>query len=270
MRQTSLTPIVLEHLAAHHGIASRAELVQFGLTRRQIEYLLTTERFVRVHDGVYRIASSPATFEASCVAACRASDDLVIAGSSAARLWNFKHSGRDDTVIAIAPHDRTPVGDGVVLRRSNIVPRTDVVERADGIRLTTPPRTWFDRARDMSDPWFEALTEHVIDRHCRVPTLWGTARRLMGRGRPGSARVRRVLSQRAAWQKPADSTLEFDVLRALEHRGVHLVRQHPLRLPNGLVIHLDGADPDLKWGLEVDHVTWYSATRSSMTEARSS
>src|SRR5690606_14427831 len=88
--------------------------------------------------------------------------------------------------------------------------------------------------------------------------LWRVRRRLSGRGRPGLARVNRVLSRRAAWQRPAGSGLELRVLRALETRGVTgIVRQPPLRLPDGVVIHPDGAIPALRWAVEVDHVTWH-------------
>jgi len=66
------------------------------------------------------------------------------------------------------------------------------------------------------------------------------------------------MSQRADWQRPAGSGLELRVLQALERAGVGpLVRQHPLRLPNGVVIHPDGADPEVRWAIEVDHVTWH-------------
>ncbi|MEM9039077.1 MAG: type IV toxin-antitoxin system AbiEi family antitoxin domain-containing protein [Actinomycetota bacterium] len=250
-------PSVLVHLAAHHGVASRDQLRGVGITSRQIDRLLASGHFERELPGVYRIASTPSTFEGRCLAACLADRELVIGGPSAARLWRFKHTGADERVIGVVAHDRNPIRSGVVLRRTNQLPATDVVTRSDGVRLTAPPRRWFDRARDLTDPWFEALTEHVLDQHCSVPTLWGVARRLMTKGRTGSARVRRVMSQRAAWQKPADSTLEFDVLRSLERLGIVLTRQYALRLRDSSVIHLDGADPDLRWGVEIDHVTWH-------------
>jgi hypothetical protein len=47
------------------------------------------------------------------------------------------------------------------------------------------------------------------------------------------------------------------VLTALERRVGPLVRQHPLRLPDGTVIHVDAADPSARWALEIDHVTWH-------------
>ena len=75
--------------------------------------------------------------------------------------------------------------------------REDVVQRPDGIRVASPPRAWFDCAVHLDDRRFEMLTEHVLDNHCRAPTLWRTVRRLEARGRRGLARVRRVLSARS-------------------------------------------------------------------------
>jgi very-short-patch-repair endonuclease len=102
------------------------------------------------------------------------------------------------------------------------------------------------------------LTEWVLDHHASVPSMWQMMRRMNHRGRPGLARAKRVLSQRPAWQRPAGSGLELRVLSALERAGVQgLVRQHPIRLSDGVVIHPDGALPGIRWAVEVDHVTWH-------------
>ena len=90
---------------------------------------------------------------------------------------------------------------------------------------------------------------------------------LARRGRNGSARVNRVLSRRPAWQKPADSGLELKVLRALEARGVRpIVRQFPITLPNGIVIHPDGAIPSIAWAVEIDHVTWHGGRTTAQED----
>lgn len=65
------------------------------------------------------------------------------------------------------------------------------------------------------------------------------------------------MSRRSDWQRPAGSGIELRVLRALEQRGIVLVRQFPLTLRNGVTIHPDGADPAVRWAIEVDHVTWH-------------
>jgi very-short-patch-repair endonuclease len=134
----------------------------------------------------------------------------------------------------------------------------DWVQRGDGIRVASPARAWFDCARDIDDNRFERLTEWVLDQHASVPTLWRMRRRLNVRGRPGLARVNRVLSRRAVWQRPDGSGRELEVLNALDERGVRgIVRQHPISLPNGVVVHPDGALPEIRWAVEIDHVTWH-------------
>ena len=251
---TDLTALV----RARHGIVTMRELLADGMGSNTIRNLVLHRNLIVVHRGVYRWATTPDTFEARCVAACVAAADVVVTGPAAARLWGFRHVSRVDVPILLAPHSRSGLAGAVELRRSSVLDPCDVVQREDSIRVASPPRAWFDCARDLDDERFEALTEWVLDRHATVPTLWATMRRLAARGRVGSSRVRRVLSQRQAWQKPADSRLELKVLRALERRGIGpMVRQHRVVLRDGSCVHLDGAVPDVRWGVEVDHVTWH-------------
>lgn len=254
-------------IAVRHGIVTRDELVADGVGPNMIRRLVTAGALVRCHDGVYRVATSPATFESRCAAACLADPDVVITGVAAGSIWGFHHVYEPELPIVLVAHDRTPLSRGVALRRTNVLDDEDRVVRNDGITIASPPRTWFDCARDLGDDRFEMLTEFVLDRHSSIPTLWRTLRRLDRRGRPGLARVRRVLSQRAVWQKPADSGLELRVLKALRRRGLpELVRQHPIALPDGSIVHPDGAVPDAKWAVEVDHVTWHGGRISAQRD----
>lgn len=253
-----LSPRLAAVVAERHGIVTLDQLAADGWSSHAVRYQLATGSLVRVHHGVLRVATSPDTFEARCVAACAADPSVVITGAAAARLWEFRHVFHPDEPIVLIEHDRTPITHGVLLRRTNVLDPTDWVDRSDGIRIASPVRAWFDCARDLDDERFERLTEWVLDHHASVPTVWAMARRMSARGRPGMARVNRVLSQREPWQKPAGSGLELRVLKALEARGVTgIVRQHPIRLRNGIVIHPDGALPDIRWALEIDHVMWH-------------
>ncbi len=253
-----LSPDLAQLIAGRYGIVTTDELVRDGFSLPSIRRHVGAGVLVRVHTGVYRVATAPDTFESRCVAACLADPEVVITGCAAARLWEFRHVGQPSEPIVLVRHDRSPLTRGVLIRRTNVLTVEDWLERPDGIRIASPPRAWFDCARDLSDERFEMLTEWVLDRHVRVPTLWRTTRRMTARGRPGLARVQRVMSQRADWQRPAGSGLELRVLSALERRGVGpIIRQYPLRLPNGSVIHPDGAVPAIRWAVEVDHVTWH-------------
>ncbi len=245
-------------IAQRHGVVRHAELIADGFNPAVIRKLITAGALMRHHRGTYRLSTAPDTFEFRCAAASLAERSAIVTGAAAARLWEFRHVAKVELPIVLLEHDRNALTHGVLVRRTNQVNREDVVLRPDGIRLASPPRTWFDCARDLEDEPFEMLTEWVIDHHARVPTLWRLARRLDQRGRPGLARVKRVLSQRQIWQKPAGSGLELRVLAALRQAGLpELVRQYPVRLGDGSVVHPDGALPDLRWAIEVDHVTWH-------------
>jgi very-short-patch-repair endonuclease len=252
------SPHLARQVARCHGIVTREDLLADGLSIDQIRRKVRIASLVACHTGVYRLATSPDTFESRCAAACLADPTAVVSGRAAASLWGFRHVRQPDEPIVLIGHDRNPLNTGVTLRRTSVLDDEDRVRRDDGIVVASPPRTWFDCARDLDDATFEATTEWVLDRHTSLPTLWRTVRRLDGRGRPGLARVRRVLSRRSAWQRPAGSKLELRVLRALQRAGLpELVRQHRLELPNKLVNHPDGADPSIRWAIEIDHVTWH-------------
>ncbi len=245
-------------IARRHGIVTRSELLADGWSIHQVRRAVQDCQLEIRHAGVYRVTTSPSTFESRCVAACLADPAIVVTGVAAGSLWGFRHVRRPDLPIVLAEHDRHPLAEGVVIRRTNVLTDDDRVVRKDGIVVASPPRAWFDCARDVGDDTFEAVTEWVLDRHTSMPTLWRTVRRLAARGRPGLARVQRVLSQRSTWQRPAGSKLELRVLNALRRSGLpELVRQQPLRLPNGIIVHPDGADPRLRWAVEIDHVTWH-------------
>ncbi len=247
-----------DKVRARHGVVTTDELVADGIGRNSIRRWVETGVIVRYHPGVYRFATSPDTFESRCLAACFADPSTVVTGTAAGRLWEFRHIVTPSEPILLVEHNRSPLSRGVALRRTNMLDPSDWVQRADGIRVATPRRAWFDCARDTSDQRFEMLTEWVLDHHSSVPELWAMMRRMSARGRPGAARVRRVLSQRIAWQRPAGSGLELRVLNGLERAGIKgLVRQFEIKLPNGIVIHPDGALPHIRWAVEVDHVTWH-------------
>jgi hypothetical protein len=245
------------HVATRHGIVTHDQLLADGLTVASIRNQRESGLLESLHKGVYRLTTHPDTFESRCLAACEANPALTISGPSGGRLWGLRLMPAISEIDALINHGDFQGLRGIRARRSNNIIPEDVTVRPDGIRVVAPHRLWFDLASFLPVDRFESVTEQILDRHCGMATLWRVLRRLGGRGRRGAARAYEVLSSRPDWQRPADSDLEFRVLRALEHRGLVLVRQFPLRLRTGQVIHLDGADPAGRWGLEVDHRTWH-------------
>jgi hypothetical protein len=139
----------------------------------------------------------------------------------------------------------------------------DLIQRNDGIRLTSPPRVAFDMAACLTDAALLALIEEILRFELSsYPTLAAAGRRLREHGRTGSARFGRVLESRPAWRKPPGSALEVRVGRAAVAAGLpRPERNPPIRLLTGHVIH-----PGFFWRpqlvvTEVDHVTWHGGGR---------
>jgi len=252
---------VAEAAATRHGIVTTDALLDAGVTDRQIRRLREAGVIVRVHNGVHRIRSSPDTVEARCAAACAAHPSVTIGGVSAGRSWGFRRMPRPSSgelVTALVDQPGQVRLAGVTVRRTTHLPRGDWLLRPDGIRITSPVRTALDLAADLDDAAFESVVEQLLaQRTCTFATLLTAREAWAAPGRRGVARANRVLGSRAAMEVPVQSDLELQVVRAMRARGIELVRQYPIRLPNGIEIHLDLADPVNRWSIEVDHFTWH-------------
>jgi hypothetical protein len=255
----ALHPDLLAWLATHHGVVNHTDLERLGVSAHQRNRLLRDGVLVAYVRGVHRLAGAPATSEQAAALACAAGADVVVSHRSAGRVWNLRRLGPDqglDVLIEGLEHRRLP---GATVHRCHHIDPIDVVERSDGIRVTSPPRTVFDLASLLDDERLESVIEQVVhDGLATIPTLIATGLRLRQRGRPGSARYGRVIRSRPAWMKPVDSDLELVVERAIIAAGLPApLRQHPIRLHTGEVIRTDFFWPEDGEVLEIDHITWH-------------
>jgi very-short-patch-repair endonuclease len=179
-------------------------------------------------------------------------------------MWDMRRAPADMRIHVSVPLGRRPrpaPATDVVVHRSACLPACDLVQRADGIVVTSPPRTLFDMAALVDRLSLESMIEQAIERRmCSIPTLLGVADRLARPGRAGSGRFVAVLASRPAWRKPVDSHDELVLEQALVRAGLpRPVRQHPVRLRTGRRVHPDLAWPDLRFAVEVDHRTWHAS-----------
>ena len=141
---SALTPAVSAWLSGHHGVAQRNDLLRLGLTEGQINSLLRARVLVPYTHRVYRLAGAPETAEQAMALACSVAPDVVVSFGSAARLWGMRRVGNDGVLhVTIAGRAHRSIPDTVV-HRSHRIDLVDVVDRTDGIRVTSPPRTVFD------------------------------------------------------------------------------------------------------------------------------
>jgi very-short-patch-repair endonuclease len=205
------------------------------------------------------LPSSAETVEQQSAAACAVAPDIVVSHGTAARLLGLHPPGPASEVHATIVGGANRELAGVMLHRSFRMDPIDIIEREDGIRLTSPPRIAFDLAAHLDDRRLLRVIEEILRFElCTFPTLAETSDRLRESGRNGSVRFARVLDSRPAWRKPAGSRLEEQVEAAIVAAGLpRPERQAPIRLLTGDVIHPDFFWPPQRAVLEVDHVTWH-------------
>jgi very-short-patch-repair endonuclease len=154
----------------------------------------------------------------------------------------------------------TPEIDGIVVHRCRRIDPVDIVDRPDGIRLTSPPRSLFDSADMLGLSVARSVMEQILHEElCTLGTITDTFARLAHPNRPGSRTMAEVIASRPTWRQALHSDLEQRVLVEIERQLLPSpVTQCPVQLPMGRVIHLDFGWPEWRVGLEVDDPAWHA------------
>jgi len=191
------------------------------------------------------------------LAACLAAGpDAAASHRSAAAVLGLRDVDWGSPEITAAVGCRRPLA-GVTVHRS-VLAAADVGRRGP-IPVTRPARTLLDLAG--VEP---ALVEGALDDALvRGLTTLGSLGRMLdragGHGRAGTALLRDLVTERQAGLRSTESPLEDRPVRLLRRHGLPgPVRQHEVLLPDGTLVRLDLAYPDLKLGIEADGRIWHS------------
>lgn len=191
--------------AAQHGVVSRAQLLELGLSASAIRRRVQGGRFHIVYRGVYAVGHKRLTREGRWMAAVLAAGaDAVLSHRSAAALWGLRqHGGRPE--VTVPPGRRGPPR--LTVHRS-LLP-FDEVTTHNGIATTTAARTILDCAAVFADDDVERLIREAeflrLDDRVglnalleRYPRRQGTAavRAALARAKQGSGRTRLELEAR--------------------------------------------------------------------------
>jgi very-short-patch-repair endonuclease len=249
-----LNPQAHAVFARQHGVASTRQLVDAGVSLRQIRHLQRHGDLELVLRGAYRTPSVPVTELSRCAAVCLARPDVAIAGPTAGRLWGFRRLPPDQRIHVIAPRASNPaIARWVVPYRTDARHEQDIGERDDGIRVTSRARTAFDLARWLGpDDLLSVIEQASHDGHVGDDQFLAVAADWLSPRRPWARSFLQALDRRLPGG-PAESHPEVRVADALRHAGVRrLVRQHRIQLPDHGEARFDLAIPELRWAIEVD------------------
>jgi very-short-patch-repair endonuclease len=230
------------------GVFARRQAAAAGLSEYAITRRAMRGRWEPMFPGVYRLPGSTRTGRQKAMAAVLwAGDASAISHITAARLLRLGSMTVDRVHLTV------PYGAGIrttelVVHHAQLFPRADVV-LVDGIRCTSATRTIIDCASLLGDEALEAAFEEA--RRMGLTSAAVLARRaeeLCGRGRPGSAGIRRLLATQTPSARPLESRLEVKLARLLRKSSLPTPeRQYPVGR-----FRLDFAWPSLRIGCECD------------------
>lgn len=240
-----------------HGLITADDLRSIGVSRAQVRSRIENGSLVRVNEHVLAIAGAPVSWAQTAAAALAAIPGSVLSHSAAARVHGLAGvAPEQQVVVSVGLHAYHQLA-GTRIRRTRLLP-DDHITIASGFAVTTVPRTLVDLGADLSDGRYR----HVLDAALSTGrTTWDdlvSVLNVMGaRGRPGIARVRRVLTA-IEGEPPTESELERRYLR--------LLRQHGIALPQTQVTvpwaetepgRVDAMFVEARSIIELDGRTWH-------------
>jgi very-short-patch-repair endonuclease len=239
--QTTTVEMVIGQLAStQHGVVTRAQLLDAGVTPQQIRDRVRSGALLRVHRGVYRVGHRAPSVEAEYMAAVLAcGEEARLSGRAAAHLLGLLKRP------APTPEVTTPLK----RRVAGVKVRRGLVDRQDratyrGIPITTVPRTVVDLAADLPlDDLGRACHEAGV-RYRTTPAHLAAV--LQRRPRtPGAAKLRCIVR--------GDAPV---TLSALERRFLQVLRENGLPLPQtnrpAGAHHVDCRWPERRLIVELD------------------
>jgi hypothetical protein len=224
MRPQSLTQsadlLIAQVAARQHGVVARRQLLDLGLSARQIKLRLRAGRLHEIHRGVYLVGHEVPTEHGRDMAALLAcGTDAVLSHRSAASLWKLLPCPASAPAWVTVPPGRSASRPRITIQRSRLEPRD--IRRRERMPVTSPPRTILDLAAIL-DP--EELERVVAEASYRRLASEAELRDQLGRypRKRGATSLRAVLGVRGGPRRTR-SRAERRMLRLLRRTGVREV-----------------------------------------------
>ena len=140
-----------------------SSLASFGCTSRNISQLVAEGRARSpCCRACFGVRNGRATASRVLAAVCARNPAAMIGFTTAGQLWTYRRM-TDPRIHVLVPHGRSPEMEGVVVHRCRRIDPVDIVQRADGIRLTSPPRTLFDSADMIGAEATASVLEQILN-----------------------------------------------------------------------------------------------------------
>jgi very-short-patch-repair endonuclease/predicted transcriptional regulator of viral defense system len=239
---------VLALAGKQHGVVTRAQLLELGLSSRAIDYRVRRGRLHRVRRGVYAVGRPQLTRHGVLIAAVLScGPGAALSHQHAGELYGIRKrmSGPIEVTIPAGGMRTQP---GVRVHRA-AMPRADVTLR-HGIPVTTPVRTLVDLAQQLSARELEAAVNEADKLDLVDPERLRAALEARG-GQAGVAALRELLDRQTLTL--TDTELERHFLPIARRAGM----PEPLTQRHVNGFRVDFYWPDLGLVVETDGLRYH-------------
>lgn len=240
-------PTIWELVKLQHGVVSRRQLLDAGLSEEGIRQRMKRGRLFKVRRGVYAVGRRELSQYGRWMAALLACGRLsVLSHRSAAALWRIEREG-GLIDISVPSYVRRALP-GIRLHRRDLPP--EEIEEKAGLRLTGPDATIIDLAQGLSIARLERAINTADSLGLTDPERLRVAAGRAG-GRRGAPALRRVMDSRTF--RRTDSGVERRFLALVRRAGLPL----PLTQQSVNGFRVDFYWPDSKLVVETDSLTYH-------------
>jgi hypothetical protein len=244
-------------VAAQHGIISRRQAAERGMTHRQIDYRVRTGAWIVSGRGVYRHNVVPETWRGRLLAACLA-NDAVASHRSAARLHGIQDQSSPALEVTVS-HGRRRELTGVRFHQSTQMHLAEI-EVVDEIPVTGLARTVLDFSSVAGTQRTNGVIDAVIrGRRLTLPDLVDVLARHSRKGRDGCGRLRLALDERVGESGVPRSDWSRYVARLLESHGLPKPEFEFAIVGKGgrVIAEVDLVYPTERVAIELESVRWH-------------
>jgi hypothetical protein len=257
-------------MLGQHGLATRAQLLERGISHSTIARAVASGRWRRVADGVYATNDAPATPEQRVLTGILAVGGDAVASHAAAAWLHGLVGFREPSLDVTTSSSRR--AKGVHVHRSEIRPRDTETKR--GIPRTRIGRTILDLAEILSPERLAAVLDDALRRKLvRVPLVQRLVEERGRQGRRGVRALARLLAERRGDYVPTESKLEDLFVALIVDAGLPAPRrQRELRDERGRIFaEVDFAYERERVAIWLDGVAYHgdeSVWRVDLDQAR--
>lgn len=244
------------------GVIHRDQAVSCGMSTSQIDRRTARNDWTIMFPKVYLIDGAARSWTATVVAASLwAGEGSAVSHGTAAALWRFDDFPAKEPLV-VSTERSLRSRDGIDVRRVARLAEAEIDSRG-ALRRTSVARTLLDlAATEPSEKVEAALDQALVTRLVSLPKLRWFVTTYGGRGRSGSAALRKLLEARPPGYVPPESALERRLWHLIVQAGLpRPVRQHEVRQGGKTIARLDLAYPDLQIAVEADGYRWHAGRR---------